>query len=340
MEESNSRARFFRLRRLLSLLLLAAVAFIAYCALVPFGPSSATLVEIRPGTPTAQISTLLKRSGVVRSQLVFDAIREVKGGTLKAGVYRFDHPATASEVYARLQQGDVYTVAVTIPEGSNLFDIAQRVQAAGLGSKDQFLATARTNVNLIADLDPQATSLEGYLFPDTYRFSPGVTAAQMQAAMVKRFRLAAAELGLQGDDHRVVTLASLVERETPITAERPLVASVFVNRMAKGIPLMTDPSVIYAALLDGRYRGTIYASDLQADSAYNTYKHAGLPPGPICSPGIDSLKAAVNPARTNYLYFVAASADPSGTSRFSATLEEHAHDVAAYRKSLREAGSR
>lgn len=264
----------------------------------------------------------------------------VKGGTLKAGDYRFDHPAKMNDVYERLRRGDVYTVSVTVPEGSNLFDIAQRVQGAGLGTKDAFLAAARANVNLIADVDPQAVSLEGYLFPDTYRFAHDTTALQMQQAMVKQFRQVAEELGLHGDEHRVVTMASLVERETPIASERPLVASVFVNRLAKGIPLMTDPSVIYAALLEGRYRGTIYASDLQADSPYNTYKHAGLPPGPICSPGVDSLRAAMNPAHTNYLYFVAASASASGTSRFSATLEEHARDVAAYRKAAREAGSR
>jgi UPF0755 protein len=287
-----------------------------------------------------RIASLLKHGGVIRSELVFEAMHVVKGGTLKAGEYRFDHPVKMAEVYGRLRRGDVYTVSVTFPEGSNLFDIAQRLEAAGLGPKEKFLAAGRANVNLIADLDPQASSLEGYLFPETYRFPRNATPLQIQQAMVRQFREEAALLGMQGDYHRVVTLASLVERETPIPAERPLVASVFVNRMAKGMPLMTDPSVIYAALLDGRYRGSIYASDLQADSPYNTYKHTGLPPGPICSPGADSLKAAMHPAQTNYLYFVAASADPSGKSRFSATLEEHAHDVAAYRKSLREAGSR
>lgn len=158
--------------------------------------------------------------------------------------------------------------------------------------------------------------------------------------MVRRFRQVTGEIGLAGDDHRIVTMASLIERETPIAAEKPLVASVFVNRMAKGMPLMTDPSVIYAALLAGRYRGKIFASDLKSQSPYNTYTHAGLPPGPICSPGVESLKAAMHPAQTGYLYFVAASADPSGKSRFSATLEEHAHDVAAYRKSLQQSGSR
>jgi UPF0755 protein len=326
-------------RRLLFLLLLAAVGVVAYCVLAPFGPSSETFVEIPQGTTTMQIAARLKRAGAIRSEILFDAMHVVKGGTLKAGEYRFDHPARMAEVYARVRRGDVYTVSLTIPEGANLFDVAQRVEAVGLGTRDRFLAAAKANVSLISDVDPKATNLEGYLFPDTYRFARSATPLQMQEAMVRRFRQAATGLGLQGDDHRVVTLASLIERETPIAAERPLVASVFVNRMAKGMPLMTDPSVIYAALLDGRYRGSIYASDLQADSPYNTYKHVGLPPGPICSPGADSLKAAMHPAETNYLYFVAASADPSGKSRFSATLQEHAHDVAAYRKSLREAGS-
>jgi UPF0755 protein len=329
----------FPVRRLLFLLFLVVVSAIVYCVLAPFGPASETFVDIPPGTPTLRIAALLKQGGVVRSEIAFAAMHLVKDGTLKAGEYRFDHPAPMAEVYDRLRRGDVYTVTVTIPEGSNLFDIAQRLQAAGLGSQENFLSAARTNVNLITDFDPQASSLEGYLFPDTYHFSRHATPLQIQQTMVRRFRQVAAQLGLQGDDHRVVTLASLIERETPIPTERPLVASVFVNRMAKGMPLMTDPSVIYAALLDGRYRGTIYASDLQADSPYNTYKHTGLPPGPICSPGTGSLKAAMNPAQTDYLYFVAASSDPSGKSRFSATLEEHAHDVAAYRKSLRSAGS-
>lgn len=329
------------MRRLFFLLIvLGAAAAIAFAVLAPYGPSRETFVEVPAGTPTRGIAALLKQGGVIRSEVAFDAMHMIKGGTLKAGEYRFDHPETMADVYAKLRRGDVYTVSVTIPEGSNLFDIAQRLQNAGFGAKEKFLASARANVSLIAGMDPKATSLEGYLFPDTYHFSRHATPLEIEEAMVRQFRQEAAKLGLQGDDHRVVTLASLVERETPIAAERPLVASVFVNRMAKGMPLMTDPSVIYAALLDGRYRGTIYASDLKSESPYNTYTHTGLPPGPICSPGAESLKAAMHPAETDYLYFVAASANPSGKSKFSSTLEEHAHDVAAYRKSLREAGSR
>ena len=308
--------------------------------MAPTGPASETFVEILPGTPTMQIAAQLKQRGLIRSKYAFEAERLAKGGILKAGEYRFDHPAKMSEIYERLERGDVYTISVTIPEGSNLFDIAQRIESANLGTREAFLSAANADVGLIADLDPRARSLEGYLFPDTYRFERRATPQQILAVMVKRFRQAAGSLGLQGNYHHVVTVASLVERETPVDVERPLVASVFENRLAKDMPLMTDPSVIYAALLDGRYRGTIYASDLQADSPYNTYRYPGLPPGPICNPGMASLKAAMSPAQTDYLYFVAASANPSGKSRFSATLEEHADDVQQYRRSLRGAGSR
>jgi UPF0755 protein len=328
------------LRRLLFLLVVVGIAWVCYVVVAPVGPSTETFLEIPPGTPSLQIAARLKQQGLIRNKDVFEAMRLLKGGILKAGEYRFDHPVKMAEIYNRLQRGDVYTLSLTIPEGSNLFDIAQRVETAKLGAKEAFLTAAEGNASLVADLDPGARNLEGYLFPDTYRFERRTTPRQILAAMVKRFRQEAGGLGLQTNAHRVVTMASLIERETPVAAERPLVASVFENRLAKQMPLMTDPSVIYAALLDGRYRGTIYASDLQADSPYNTYRHIGLPPGPICSPGLASLKAAMMPARTDYLYFVAASADPSGKSRFSRTLEEHTHNVQQYRKSLRAAGSR
>jgi UPF0755 protein len=321
----------------LVVLVVAGVA--GYALMVPAGPRAETFVEIAPGMSSMQIATVLKGQGIIRSRYVFLALHEVKGGTLKAGEYRFDHPVPMEAVWDRIRRGDVYTVALTIPEGSNVFDIAARVEAEGLGSKAAFLAATKQDASLINDLDPAAPSLEGYLFPDTYRFARHTEPVEMVAAMVKRFRQAAQGIGLTADYHRTVTLASLVEKETPLDAERTMVASVFVNRLAQHMPLMTDPSVIYAALLDGRDRGTIYQSDLHANSAYNTYRHAGLPPGPICNPGLKSLEAAMHPAQTNYLYFVAASADPSGRSRFSATLEQHAKDVEAYRRAVRNAGS-
>jgi len=333
----------WELRRLLLLAVIAALVFAVSAGLaiyIPAGPHNEIFVEIPTGTGSAQIATLLKSHGLIWSRYVFDAMRVVKGGTLKAGEYRFDHPARMAEVYARLERGDVYTRTLTIPEGANMFDIAQRIEAAQLGSKTAFLDAVRRNVALISDLDPDAQSVEGYLFPDTYQFQRRITSEQMIAVMVKRFRHAASEIDLTRNYHAVVTLASLVERETPIGSERPVVASVFSNRIIKGIPLMTDPSVIYADLLKGTYKGTIYHTDLDGDSPYNTYKHPGLPPGPICNPGIESLKAAMAPAKTQFLYFVAASTDPSGHSRFAKTLEEHEQNVQAYRRAQHAAGER
>ena len=327
----------------LLLLALVAAALAAYAVYAPFGPpagaseASATYVDIAPGTGTMAIAGQLQHAGIVRSRFAFDLLRAVKGGKLLAGEYRFDHPAPATQVYARILRGDVYTIPLTIPEGYNIFDIAQAVQTAGLGRRDEFLKSAIGRTDLISDLSPNAPSLEGYLFPDTYRFSRPATPGEMLGAMVKRFRQVSAQLGLTPASSaepvaNTVILASLVEKEVSQDSERPLVAGVFLNRLAQGMPLATDPSVIYAALLQGRYRGAIYASDLQFDSPYNTYRNAGLPPGPICNPGIAALKAAIAPAHTDFLYFVA---DAQGHSRFSATLKEHAQQVQSYRRALR-----
>jgi UPF0755 protein len=174
--------------------------------------------------------------------------------------------------------------------------------------------------------------LEGYLFPDTYRFSRHVTPLQMLTAMVHRFRQETTQLGITGDVSRTVIMASRIEKEVGQATERPLVAGVFANRLVKSMPLATDPTVIYAALLDNRWRGTIYASDLQSPSPYNTYKHTGLPPGPISNPGVASLRAATHPAQTDYLYFVS---DAAGHTRFSVSLKEHAEQVQTYRQAVK-----
>jgi UPF0755 protein len=321
----------------LLLLLLVGAAAAVFVVCTPYGPSNETFVDIAPGTETQDIAAQLQRSGIVRSQYGFDLLRLIKGvkgnaGSLKAGEYRFDHPVPMSEVYARLVRGDVYTRTLVIPEGYNLFDIAQAVQSAGLGSSAGFLAAARQHAELIGSFTPadkHPDSLEGYLFPDTYHFSRHTTPLQMLTSMVRRFRQATAQLGLTGDIARTVTLASLIEKEVSQDAERPLVAGVFANRLARGMPLATDPTVIYAALLDSRWRGTIYASDLQSPSPYNTYRHIGLPPGPICNPGLAALRAAISPAQTDFLYFVS---DAAGHSRFSASLKEHNEQVQAYRQ--------
>ena len=267
---------------LLFLLLIAAGA-VGYILYAPYGPTTETFVEIAPGTGASAIGGQMARQGIIRSRYGFDILQLTRGGTLKAGEYRFDHPAPVGEVYNRLVQGDVYTRALSIPEGFNIFDIAAAVEAAGFAKGDDFLAAARRHTELIADLLPPGASpesLEGYLFPDTYRFSRHATPLQMLTAMVRRFRQVSSQVGLTRENtYSTVIMASLIEKEVGQDTERPVVAGVFVNRLARSMPLATDPTVIYAALLENRWRGTIYASDLQSASPYNTYRHTGLPPG-------------------------------------------------------------
>ncbi|MCL2660286.1 MAG: endolytic transglycosylase MltG [Acidobacteriaceae bacterium] len=318
------------------LVLLAAAAL--WLLRTPFGPQAETFIDIPQHTGSFAIGTMLEQKGVIRSRYGFALLQvwSIARGdrNLKAGEYRFDHPAPMTEVFNRIARGDVYTVSLTIPEGYNIFDIAQAVENAGLGKRDDFLAAARLHTELIADWTAGTTpaSLEGFLFPDTYRFPHQTSSEQILRTMVKRFRQVASQMGIEGDVFRVVTMASLIEKEVRSDAERPLVAGVFENRLARRMPLATDPSVIYAAMLENRWRGTIYASDLKADSPYNTYVHAGLPPGPISNPGAAALRAALAPAQTDYLFFVS---DAAGHSRFAATIEEHNRNVAEYRKAFR-----
>ena len=321
-----------RLVKFLFLMVVVAAGVVAFYVYVPYGPSQETFVDITAGTGTEAMAAQLERAGIVRSRYAFEALKVAHGGALKAGEYRFDHAVPLTEVYARIRRGDVYTRTLVIPEGFNIFEIAQAVEAAGLGSKADFLAAERQHTELIRQWSPGATSLEGYLFPDTYRFSRHATAQSMLAAMVKRFGQMVAKMGSGGDVSRVVTMASLVEKEVHIDAERPVVAGVFENRLAAGMPLQTDPAVAYASLLRGTWTGVIHQSELHSDSAYNTYAHAGLPPGPICNPGVAALKAAMHPATTDYLYFVA---DASGATRFAKDMKEHEAQVAAFRAASR-----
>ena len=312
---------------------LAAAAWLAYGLLLPVGPRGQDrFVLLRPGSSAHHIARELKQAGLIRSDRAFLLWHYWRGlPALKAGEYKFDHPANARQVYDRIVAGDIYVHTVVIPEGYNIFDIGNALEAAGLGSRDDFLAVVRSDASLISDLDPQAPSLEGYLFPDTYEFTRTQNLHDIAAAMVKRFRQESRQLGLTADFHRVVTMASIVEKETAVPTERPLVASVFYNRLHRNIILATDPSVIYAALLAGRYNGVIHQSDLQLDSSYNSYKHAGLPPGPICNPGKDALQAAMQPASSDFLYFVS---DNNGHHRFARTMQEHSRNVAAYRRAV------
>ncbi len=333
------------LRRLFTIFLLAVVAvvlWLGWALYLPLQPQGTQYVLLRPGSSSRHIAQQLQSAGVIRSARAFLLMHYASARTIKAGEYKFDQAATARQVHDRLVRGDIYVHTVTIPEGYNLYDIAGVIQLAGLGSAQDFLKAASEDVVFIRDLDPQAKTLEGYLFPDTYGFTRTQTMHDIIGVMVHRFRREAEQLGLVcpaqpalsgpcPNIHEIVTMASIVEKETAAPAERPEVASVYFNRLQRGIALAADPTVIYAALVSGRYAGVIRQSDLQFDSPYNTYRHSGLPPGPIANPGRASLEAALHPAHTDFLYFVS---DGNGHHRFARTLDEHSRNVAAYRRAV------
>jgi len=255
-----------------------------------------------------------------------------RGDSLKAGVYEFSNPISAADVVDKLVRGDVILKSVTVREGLDRFAIARLFAAEGLGRVAEW-DKATSDSELIRDIAPEATSLEGYLFPDTYKFNPGTPARTIVAAMVQNFRkhfggeLAYITTGL--DLHQTVTLASIVETEAQLPQERPVVASVYLNRYRKRMLLGADPTVIYALKLAGRWDGNIRKPDLHMDSPYNTYRVPGLPPGPIANPGLASLRAAAAPVSTNYLYFVAKN---DGSHAFSSTIDEHNRNVNLYQR--------
>jgi UPF0755 protein len=340
------------MRKILWLILVAvfgAAGWFAWAVLTPTDPASdqpggQTFVLLHPGYSTRRIAAELKSAGVIRSEEAFILWHYVhRKRSLKAGEYLFDKPSNIIDIQKRLRRGDVYFHTVVVPEGFTMFDIARAIEAAGLGPAADFVKEAQSDTALIADIDPGAQSLEGYLFPDTYEFSRMMTMQEMAAAMVKQFRQVATQINLiqppgsevldanRGVPMRVI-MASIVEKETAVPEERPMVASVYYNRLVKNIALDADPSIIYAELLAGTYQGALHHADMQFSSPYNTYRHPGLPPGPISNPGRSALEAAMHPAQSDYYYFVA---DAQGHHRFARTMEEHDRNVAAYRKAMR-----
>jgi UPF0755 protein len=292
--------------------------------------SEPVFVEFAHGTSTQQMATVLAEKGVIRDRWLFLAARALRRSVhLQAGEYKFDKPASPLEVLGRIARGDIYFVELLVPEGFNMFDIAEAVGKLGI-TPEAFLAAAR-NPAAIRDVDPQAQTLEGYLFPNKYRIYKYTTAEQLCRTMVAEFRQQWAGLKSSSNVHDVVTLASMVEKEAKRPDERPVISSVFRNRLKIGMKLDCDPTTVYAALLESRYKGTIHRSDLANSSAWNTYQHAGLPPGPIANPGLSALRAALEPAETPYLYFVA-KADGSGGHSFSESLAKHTAAVAQYRR--------
>jgi UPF0755 protein len=288
-------------------------------------------VDIPQGSSTGTIGDRLVAAGVVRDARTFQAALWISGRSrsLRAGEYRFDAPMHALDVIDKIARGDVYRRRLTFREGLTITEMAQVFEERGFGSAGEFRQAAE-NAALIHDLDPAARDLEGYLFPETYALPRGTTATAVVAQMVDAFKNAltpeirsnASAAGLS--IRQLVTLASLVEKETGTAAERPLVAAVYANRLKIGMGMQADPTVIYALQKAGRYDGNLRRDDLQFDSPYNTYRYAGLPPGPIAAPGKASLEAAAKPADVNYLYFVSKN---DGSHVFAATLDEHNKNV-------------
>lgn len=303
-------------------------------------------ITIEPGASNSVILARLEREGILENAFAAKLWLRLfeSGKSFKAGEYSFKSPITPRQVIGQLIRGEIATLQFTIPEGYNQYDIA-RVLSGLRGLKQKASANQDSilklfgNISLIADLDPEAKNLEGYLFPDTYDYTASTTREQIVELMVKRFRKVytydfqqrANELGMT--TRQVMTLASLIEKEAKVDGERELISQVFHKRLKQGIPLACDPTVIYAALIEGKYRGKIYQSDLDRDSAYNTYKRAGLPPGPIASPGRRSIMAALYPAETDYLFFVVDAAKNDGSHKFSVSSVDHEKAV----KLLREA---
>jgi UPF0755 protein len=323
------------LRKLLILPLLAALGlggWLGWALLTPTSPAGQQRVLLRPGWSTRRIAGALEGAGVIRSTDAFLLWHYLhRSRSLKAGEYLFDRPATIVEVHDRLVHGDILVHTVVIPEGYTMFDVAQVVEAAGLGKREEFLAVAE-DPSLVRDIAPEAQTLEGYLFPDTYDFTRTQSMHEIAATMVRHFSEVANSLGLNSDVQDTVIMASIIEKETAAPEERPLVASVYYNRLEKRMALDADPSVAYGEMLAGIYQGSLHHADLQTSSPYNTYKHAGLPPGPIANPGKGSLEAAMHPVRTDYLYFVS---NGDGRHRFARTLEEHNKNINLYRRAVR-----
>jgi UPF0755 protein len=343
----------------------AAAAWLWYSINYPyqgFG-TEGVFVEVPHGSSSRGVARLLERKGVVRSSVAFELYaRRHPRRSLQAGEYFFDRAASAHDVFWKLANGQIFEQPFTVREGETMFDIAHDLETANFMPAGDFLRAAKDSA-LIHDIAPQAATLEGFLFPATYLLSRHPSAAALTADMVKKFKeewTAVTAAASSGDRMTtsgafteatptnssavasnpppstrpvaaVVTLASLVERETPKPEERPLVAGVFENRLHKNMLLQCDPTVIYALEQQGRYNGTISNADLHIDSPYNSYTHTGLPPGPIGNPGEASLRAAYQPAHTNYLYFVA---NTQGGHFFSATLAEHNNNVIKYRRLL------
>jgi UPF0755 protein len=322
---------------LVALGLLAVPAFTGPQPTADNGSGSQVVILVTPGDTVASLAPQLERKGIINSALAFRLYARLTGrdGNLSVGEVRLRPGMSYSEVLDALERASPRVVRIAIPEGLRLEEIADRLAQAGLVTDSKsFLALARPRTvqsPLIKGL-PDGATLEGYLYPDTYDFPSDIAPEEIVRAMVANLQRRLGNLAYGSPKltlHEILTLASIVEREAQVPQERPVIASVYLNRLKAGMPLQADPTVQYAVGVPGQWwKKDLTTLDLKVDSPYNTYLHPGLPPGPICSPGLASIEAVLFPADTDYLYFVAKG---DGTHAFSNSLEEHNENVRRYR---------
>ena len=324
-----------RLAAVLLVVVLLGAGWVAFDLRRPYtGFRGETFIDFPKGTGTLRMAGMLAEAGVIRSRWQFLAARALNPHrTLQAGEYRFEGPAPVLAVFDRIARGDIFYYELVVPEGRNMFDIGEAAERLGLFPAAKFVEAAR-DPSAIRNLVPGARSLEGYLFPSVYKLSRRTTPRRLTLMMTAKFREAWRSLGTAADAQRTVTLASLIEKEGKLPEERPLIAAVFEHRLELGMKLDCDPTTIYAALLEGRWRGAIHRSDLDSGNPYNTYRHAGLPPGPIANPGLASIRAALAPAPGGALYFVLRP-DGSGGHTFSRDIAGQQAAVVKYRRGVR-----
>ena len=300
------------------------------------GFSGEARVLLAAGDSAADVAVMLEDAGVIASARFFRWHVRSRGDDyfLQTGEYRFRQPLSIIEVAGKIHRGEVHRYKVTLPEGLSLEEITERLEAEGFGEASRYRQLALAP-DLISDLDPEAEDLEGYLFPETYFFTLGMDEGDILKVLTNRFRASwnserqrlSSQLALTLRE--TISLAALIEKETALASERPLISAVFHNRLRRNMKLECDPTVIYAVKRVKEYDGTIHQSDLDLDSPYNTYKYPGLPPGPIANPGADSIDAALRPAPVSYLYFVAKN---DGTHFFSSNYRDHRRAVLAYQR--------
>jgi UPF0755 protein len=298
--------------------------------------SDEILIEVEMGKGAKSIAEVLKERGVIKKTWPFLLGYKLffSSKSIKAGEYVFQSPISTKEVLSILTEGKVYLHPLTIPEGLTKKEIAQHLDSSNIVREEDFLK-ASSQTGIIRSLDKEAQDLEGYLFPETYNFPKGIPAKSVVSSMISLFKEIFSEdwkkraKELQMTIRAIVILASLIEKETSLPEERKLISAVFYNRLKLGMKLDCDPTIIYVLKQENRFKGRLRYKDLKFDSPYNTYLYAGLPPGPICNPGLESLEAALYPADEKYLYFVSKN---DGSHHFSHTFREHQNAVNKYQK--------